>query len=210
MFMQKSCAEFLEKLAAKDAVPGGGGAAALVGALAAALTSMVCNLTLGKKKYQQVEVEVQEILQAATEVRQELTALVQADADAFAALIQAYKLAKDSSAEQDFRTQTISLKSIAASEVPWQVALACKKVLQLAERVAKVGNTQAISDAAIAALLARASLRSACYNVMINLASITDKSYVDSCKQNMKALKREAFLLEEQVLEKTENILLPV
>ena len=208
MFMQDSCAGFLEKLASKDAVPGGGGGAAFAGALGAALTSMVCNLTLGKKKYQEVENTVQEILQATTQVRQELTALVQADAEAFGALMQAYKLPKESSIEQDFRTQTISLKSIAASEVPWQIALACKKVLELADQVAQVGNPQAISDAAVAALLARAALRSACYNVLINLGSITDKSYIDSCLQNMKALKREAFLLEEQVLEKTENILL--
>ena len=208
MFMQDSCAGFLEKLASKDAVPGGGGGAAFAGALGAALTSMVCNLTLGKKKYQEVENTVQEILQATTKVRQQLTELVQADAVAFSDLMQAYKLPKDTSAEQDFRTQTISLKSIAASEVPWQIALACKKVLELADQVAQVGNPQAISDAAVAALLARAALRSACYNVLINLGSITDKSYIDSCLQNMKALKREAFLLEEQVLEKTENILL--
>lgn len=206
--LEKKCEEFLDLLASKESVPGGGGAAALTGALAAALTSMVCNLTLGKKKYEDVQLEISELLMDAEVVRGRLADLVNEDARVFAELMQAYKLPKVEVEEQFVRIKTISDCSIAASEVPWEIAQACLKVLLLADKAAAIGNQQLISDAGVSGLLARAALRGACYNVLINLAAIKDGEYIRNKLQQMKELKQRALELEEQVLEKTEKVLL--
>lgn len=206
--LDKKCEEFLDLLASKEAVPGGGGAAALTGALAAALTSMVCNLTLGKKKYEDVQMEISELLLDAEVVRARLADLVNEDARVFAELMQAYKLPKVEVEDQFVRVKAISDCSIAASEVPWEIGQACLKVLLLADKAAAIGNQQLISDAGVSGLLARAALRGACYNVLVNLTAIKDGEYIRNKLQQMKELKQRALELEEQVLEKTEKVLL--
>lgn len=206
--LEKKCEEFLDLLASKEAVPGGGGAAALTGALAAALTSMVCNLTLGKKKYEAVQMEISELLLDAEVVRARLADLVNEDARVFAELMQAYKLPKVEVEDQFVRVKAISDCSIAASEVPWEIGQACLKVLLLADKAAAIGNQQLISDAGVSGLLARAALRGACYNVLVNLTAIKDGEYIRNKLQQMKELKQRALELEEQVLEKTEKVLL--
>lgn len=206
--LEKRCVEFLDLLASKEAVPGGGGAAALTGAVAAALTSMVCNLTLGKKKYEDVQLEVSELLLDAEIARSRLADLVNEDARVFDELMQAYKLPKEEVEDQFVRIKAISERSIAASEVPLEIAQVCIKVLQLANRAAEIGNKQLISDAGVSALLARAALRSACYNVLINLSAIKDGEYIRIKLEQMKELKQKALELEEQALEKTEKVLI--
>lgn len=206
--LEKNCVEFLDLLASKEAVPGGGGAAALAGALAAALTSMVCNLTLGKKKYDDVQLEISEVLLDAEVARARLADLVNEDARVFAELMQAYKLPKEDVEGQFIRIKTISDCSINASEVPLEIAQVCLKVLHLANKAAEIGNKQLISDAGVSALLARAALRSACYNVLINLGAIKDGEYIRIKIEQMKELKQKALELEEQTLEKTEKVLL--
>lgn len=206
--LEKNCKEFLDLLASKEPVPGGGGAAALAGALAAALTSMVCNLTFGKKKYEVVQLEISELLLDSEVARGRLGDLVNEDARVFAELMQAYKMPKNTEEEKALRTQTISERSIDASEVPFEIATVCLIVLELSDKAAKIGNQQLISDAGVAALLARAALRSACYNVLINLSAIKDGEYIRVKLQEMKELKRRAFELEEKVLESTEKVLL--
>lgn len=206
--LEKNCKEFLDMLASKEPVPGGGGAAALAGALAAALTSMVCNLTFGKKKYEAVQLEISELLLDSEVARGRLGDLVNEDARVFAELMQAYKMPKNTEEEKALRTQTISERSIDASEVPFEIATVCLRVLELSDKAAKIGNQQLISDAGVAALLARAALRSACYNVLINLSAIKDGEYIRIKLQEMKELKSRAFELEEKVLESTEKVLL--
>lgn len=206
--LEKNCKEFLDLLASKEPVPGGGGAAALAGALAAALTSMVCNLTFGKKKYEEVQLEISELLLDSEVARGRLSDLVDEDARVFAELMQAYKLPKATDEEQALRIRAISERSIDASEVPFEIACVCLKVLELSNKAAKIGNQQLISDAGVSALLARAALRSACYNVLINLSAIKDGEYIRVKLQEMKELKRKAFELEEKVLESTEKVLL--
>lgn len=152
--------------------------------------------------------EISELLLDAEVVRARLADLVNEDARVFAELMQAYKLPKVEVEDQFVRVKAISDCSIAASEVPWEIGQACLKVLLLADKAAAIGNKQLISDAGVSGLLARAALRGACYNVLVNLTAIKDGEYIRNKLQQMKELKQRALELEEQVLEKTEKVLL--
>lgn len=207
MFIKKTCENFVDELASKAPVPGGGGAAALSGALAAALSSMVCNLTMGKKKYEDVQQKISELLCDTEMLRYNLLQLIDEDAYVFGELMQAYKLPKSSPEELCARNAMLSEKSMAAAQVPWQIAQYCERVLDLAQQVADIGNIQAISDAAVSAILARAALRSACYNVLINLGSIEDQAYISEKLAEMQAIQERAEEKEREVLKKTDKVL---
>ena len=168
--------EFLEALAAGTAAPGGGSAAAYAGAMGAALVAMVCRLTIGKKKYAQVESEMQSILQEAETLRASLTQAIQDDTAAFENVMAAFRLPKDAPEQVTLRQEAIEAATLVAAEVPLQVARNALRILELAVRVISVGNINAISDGASAAALARAAISSAGYNVRINVASLGDES----------------------------------
>ena len=208
MLMQNSCQDFLTKLASKQAVPGGGGAAALAGSLGAALASMVCNLTIGKKKYQDVQEDIALLLTQTESLRSKLAFLAEEDARVFEDFMQVYKLPNETDEQKKLRSDLFAARAIAAADVPWQIAELCRDVLKLCVQIARIGNKQVISDAAVAALLARAALRSACYNVLVNMPNITDTDYVQKHTLAIDNIKQDAFLLEEQVLEYTEKVLL--
>ena len=166
--------EFLTALASSAPAPGGGGGAAMAGALAAALSSMVANLTLGKEKFAPVEPEIKELLAAAEEIRQNLLMLVEEDAAVFNSFMSCYKLPKATEAEKVARTAAIRNAAKQAAEVPLAIARASYRVLQLAQRLVCIGNPGVITDGACSALLARAALRCAEYNVRINLGLTKD------------------------------------
>ena len=167
---------FLEAVASSEPVPGGGSVAAYAGALAAALTTMVAGLTLGKKKYAAVESEIAVIAASAKALMEKLEGLVASDAAAYAAVSTAYKMPKGNEAETDARKQAIATALLAAAEVPLETARACAGVADLAADVAAKGNTNAITDAGVAALLAEAGCKGAAFNVRINVASLEDRS----------------------------------
>jgi len=169
---------FLAELASADPVPGGGSVAALGGALAASLVTMVCRLTLGKKGYEAVSTELEVILPRAETLQQELRDLMQADIDAYARVMDAYKLPKQTDAEKTARAQAVQDALKGASDVPLRVAERCGDVLALARIVAEKGNRNAASDAGVGALMAEAGLRGAALNVSINLGAIKDEAYV--------------------------------
>ncbi len=168
--------EFLSAIASSDPVPGGGSVAAYAGALASALTRMVAGLTIGKKKYVAVESEMNEIAAAADSLAAQLSRLVERDADAYALVSSAYKLPKDSDAAVATRDEAIRNALLGAAEVPLETARLCVKVAELAVRVAENGNSNAVTDAGVAALLAEAGCKGAAYNVRINVASLSDRS----------------------------------
>ncbi len=168
----------LDELASAEPIPGGGSVAALSGALAASLVAMVCRLTIGKKGYEAVSGEMQAILPLAESLEGDLRELMQADIDAYARVMDAYKLPKSTPEEQAHRTHAVQDALKHASEVPLQVAQACAGVLELARPVAEKGNKNAASDAAVGALMAESGLRGAAFNVSINLAAIRDQDYV--------------------------------
>ena len=156
--------------------PGGGSVAAHAGALAAALAQMVAGLTMGRKKYAAVEGEMKEVALKAAALVNELSSLGPKDAAAYGSVMAAYKLPGETEADAAAKKRTIDDALIGAAEVPLETARACVRVLELAQAVATRGNTNAVSDAGVAALLAHAACRGAVYNVRINVASLDDKS----------------------------------
>jgi glutamate formiminotransferase/formiminotetrahydrofolate cyclodeaminase len=160
--------EFLDALASGNATPGGGSAAAFSAAAAASLVSMVARLTIGKKKYASVEPEMQATLTQSETLRSELTHSIQLDSAAFDSVLAAYKLPKSPQAQQEIRQKAIEQAMILATQVPLGVARKSLQVIELAERVIRLGNSSALSDAATAASLATAAILSAGHNIHIN------------------------------------------
>jgi len=202
-----SCQEFLEKLASNSPTPGGGGGAAMAGALAVALTSMVGNLTVGKEKFAQREVEVQELVAKAEALRIELLNLVNADAEVFDSFMVCYRLPKATEEEKQARNQAIQNAAKEAAEVPLKIAEACLEIMKLAERIAIIGNPGAITDAAVSAIMARAALRSAVYNVVVNLKLIKDEAYNQAMYAELEAMQNEAEALEKATLITADEVL---
>lgn len=165
---------FVASVAAATPTPGGGSVAAHTGALAAALAQMVAALTIGRKKYADVESDMQEVARRGAELARRLNELVALDSQSYAAVSGAYKLPKDTPEQQATRSAAITAALIGASEVPLETARAAAEVAALAEMTASKGNTNAVSDAGVAALLAEAACRGAAYNVRINVAALSD------------------------------------
>ena len=202
-FMKLNCDEFLERLASKEPVPGGGGAAALGGAIGAALTSMVANLTVGKEKFLSVEGEMIRLAAASKYLRKELLQLVQEDASVFEAFMKCYKMPKATDLEKELR----QIKIQEAAEIPLKIGEKALAVLLLAAEAAELGNPAVITDAAVAALMARAAVRSAVYNVKINLNLISDQDYCSVLVERIAALEQEALSAEKNILEHTDKVL---
>lgn len=205
--MKLSCEEFLEKLASKEPVPGGGGAAALGGAISAALAAMVANLTLGKEKFLSVESEMLRLAAASEYLRQELLQLAQEDASVFEAFMNCYKMPKATDAEKALRQAKIQEAAKMAAEIPLKIGEKSLAVLILAAEAAELGNPAVITDAAVAALMARAAVRSAVYNVKINLNLINDRDYCSVVSGRITALEQEALAEEKNILEHTDKVL---
>ena len=165
----KPVTNFLDELASNAPAPGGGSVASLSGALGAALVSMVCNLTLGKKKYADVQNEIEILVDQSEALRLKLADLLEADVQAYTGVSTAYKMPKGSPAETAARSEAIQEALEAATVVPMEVAAACCQVLDLCTPAAEKGNVNAVSDAGVAALMAEAGLRSAALNVIINI-----------------------------------------
>ena len=199
--------EFLTALASSAPAPGGGGGAAMAGALAAALASMVANLTIGKEKFAQQEPEVKALLEETEEERQRLLRLVEDDAAVFNSFMSCYKLPKATEEEKAARTAAIRSAAKEAAEVPLAIARASYKVLTLAERLVRIGNSGVITDGACSALLARAALRCAEYNVRINLGLTKDEAYNQSVQEELNNLLKTAEELELEALAVTDRVL---
>jgi glutamate formiminotransferase/formiminotetrahydrofolate cyclodeaminase len=172
----QSLSGFVSAVASPSPVPGGGSVAAHAGALAAALAQMVAGLTVGKRKYAAVDPEMREVSLRAAALGNMLSALVARDAEAYAAVAAAYKLPQEPEAAAAVRRESVTTALLRAAEVPLETARACSAVVELAVVVAARGNTNAASDAGIAALLAEAGCKGAAFNVRINVAALDDRS----------------------------------
>lgn len=189
-FADSTLAEFTQELASASPAPGGGSAAALSGALGAALVAMVCQLTVGRKNYLPVSGEFETMLPRAAALRTELLGLMQQDTDAYSAVMDAYQLPKEKDAEMSTRAQAIQEALKHAAEVPFRVATACAEILEMAEAAAARGNKNAASDAGAGALMAEAGLRAAALNVEINLGLIQDDVFNVNMRAKLEPLKR--------------------
>ena len=159
----------LERLASSDPVPGGGSASALAGAMGAALVAMVAELTIGRPDYAEHEASLQEIRAAARDWQVELLELAEQDATAYEAVVHARRMPKDSEPDREARASMLRTAMVDAARLPLRTATVVAEVLDLAQRIAPIGNPNAVSDAGVAAQLAAAALRGALLNVRINL-----------------------------------------
>jgi formiminotetrahydrofolate cyclodeaminase len=171
--------EFMARLGAKDATPGGGGAAALVGASAAGLVTMVARLTVGRPAFAAIEERLQAIIVAGDRLRSELLRAIDGDAEAFETVMAAYALPRATPQEKEQRQAAIQPALVVATEAPLATARACREVALLAAELAETANPQTISDAATAAVLAGAALQGAIFQARINLKSIKDGQYTE-------------------------------
>ncbi|MEY3882721.1 MAG: Methenyltetrahydrofolate cyclohydrolase [Pseudomonadota bacterium] len=192
----KSIQIFLDQLASKSATPGGGSVSALMGAQSAALVSMVCNLTIGKPKYAEVEVEMIALLKQSELLREKLISLIKEDIDVFNQLMIAYGLPKETHEEKQLRTDKIQAVLIAATEVPMSCARACAEAIDLSRRAADKGNLGAISDAGAAVMAAYAGLKSAVY---INTNNIKDEQFVGATLKELDAILKGLELTVEDI-----------
>jgi len=179
---------FLNELASSSPAPGGGSIAALSGALGIALTSMVCNLTIGKEKYKKHEKEIKETLKKSEKLRKELTKLIDEDANAFNDVIKAFKMPKETEEQKTKRSKAIQESYKKAASVPLKTAETCEKILNLSQIVAEKGNKNSITDVAVSAIMAEAAIKSAILNVEINLGSIKDEKYVKETQEKIKKI----------------------
>jgi formiminotetrahydrofolate cyclodeaminase len=200
MLVDNKIREYLEKAAAGTAVPGGGSVAALNAALAAGLTEMVANLTVGKKSYEAVEEEMQALAGQASQLRTKLTAAIDGDADAYTAVMAAYRLPKTTDEETAVRKQKIQEAIKHAALVPLEVARDALAVIDLAGQAIRKGNKNAASDGAVAAMNARTAALAAIYNVKINLSSIQDDGFVEKLAQEAEELQQQVVAKENEAL----------
>ena len=197
----KSIQLFLEELASKSPTPGGGSVSALMGAQAAALVSMVCNLTIGKEKYAEVENVMITLLGEAEALREKLMTLIAADVDTFNNLMSAYALPKESDAEKTRRSEVIQQALKLATQVPLECARACAEVVKLSRIAAQNGNLVVISDAGAAVMSAYGGLKSASLNVYINTNNLKDSDFVKSTLLDLDVILKDVDVLAEEIFQ---------
>ncbi|MFA6161855.1 MAG: methenyltetrahydrofolate cyclohydrolase [Methylobacter sp.] len=195
----KSVQVFLDELASKSPTPGGGSAAAVMGAQAAALVSMVCNLTIGKPKYIEVETEMQELLTKAEALREKLTGMIKADVDVFDRLMATYGLPKESDEEKAARSEAIQSVLKEAAVVPLDCARACAETIALSRIAAEKGNVGVISDAGVAVMAGYGALKSAALNVYINAGGLKDRAFADAKMAELEMILNGADVAAEEV-----------
>jgi len=183
-FVENTCTEFVNALASKAAVPGGGGASGLVGAVGMALGSMVGSLTVGKKKYAGVESDIIALMEKASALQEELLRLVDEDAVVFEPLSKAYGISKDDPTREQVMEEALKL----ACTVPMDIMRACAKAIELHAGFASKGSVLAISDAGVGVIFCKAALCGASLNVFINTGSMTDRAYAADIEAQADAL----------------------
>ena len=179
MIVDRNIREFLDELASSAPTPGGGSAAALVGAVGAALLAMVGNLTVGKKGYEAVDRSMRDLVAESNRLRGELARLADEDVRVFGEVMAAYRMPRADDAERAARRAAIQSALLDATEAPLELARVCCQVIHLAATAAEEGNTNVVSDAGVGVVAAHAALRAAALNVWINAGSIDDREFAD-------------------------------
>lgn len=200
IYSRESLKTYLDDAASGKPAPGGGSVSACVGALGAALVSMVCNLTIGKDKFAAVEPDVKALVARSEATRERLEQLLQDDTVAYNGVIDAYKLPKDTEEEKAARGAAVQAGLIIAANVPLDICRVAIEACRLAKAAAELGNPAAVTDAGIGAILGEAAVVGAALNVKINLGSIKDDAYVSSAAAEIETLQAEAAALRSEVL----------
>lgn len=203
MYVEGKFKEYLDDLAAKKPAPGGGSAAAAVGALGVSLLSMVGNFTVGKEKYKDVEAEMQELLSSAERLRAELQKLVDEDVAAYQEVSAAYKMPKDSDEQKTARSEAIQAALKTAMQVPLATCRSLFEAGKLCEPLLEKGNVNLVSDVGVAAEFIAAGFVSALMNVEINLGGIKDEDFVAKIRQELSPKEEQIQKIREKVVKGT-------
>ncbi|MCL6097837.1 MAG: cyclodeaminase/cyclohydrolase family protein [Bacteroidetes bacterium] len=204
MNLAKTLQEYLNELSSNSPTPGGGNVAALCGALSASLGTMVCNLTIGKKKYADVENEMISVKQKLETYQKTFVDLGAKDNAAFEKVMEAFKLPKETDAEKETRSKKIEEATLGAADIPAQVMKTCSDVLPLLKVVIDKGNRNSLSDAGVAASLIGTAAKSAYMNVIINCSSLSNQTIAQEIKKradvSIEEISRSSDFLVEQVV----------
>ena len=192
--------DFVAATASKEPTPGGGAIAALTAATGAALAEMVANLTFGKKGYEAVQTEMEELQAKAEAIRERMLELSQADADVFNIFMNALGLPKNTDEEKAARTAAIQQAYKDAAMVPFEIGELANQIFDLAELASRKGNQNLITDGIIAAINARAAVKLAFLNVRINLSGIKDESFVAELTSKMYAIEKDLDVKESSII----------
>ena len=198
---QLSCKEFVNILATKEPVPGGGGTAALVGALGVALGNMVGSLTVGKKKYAEVEPELLALKAKSGQLQEQLLAMVEKDAEAFAPLSKAYCLPAETEEQKTAKAQVMEGALRVAAAAPLEIMELCMDALKMIERFAQIGSRLAVSDAGRAATCIRAALNAASLNVRIHTQLMKDRTVAEEMNERTEFLLRNGTVKADAIFE---------
>lgn len=198
---------FIDKVAGSDPVPGGGSVSALNGALATALSAMVANLTVNRKKYEEVSEEMKSVSEKLTAVTRKLIEDVDRDSDAYNRVFSAFKLPKETDEEKALRSQAIQKETKYAAEVPMDVAKSVFEILPLIETVAMKGNSNAVTDACVSMMCARTAILGALMNVRINLSSIKDEDFVAAMAKNADEIEKTTIEKEHHLYNHVKTVL---
>ena len=204
-FAKQSIEEFVQDLNSTKHMPGGGSAAAICGAMAAALAGMSAHMTAGKKKFAAVEGKMQEIITATAVLQEEMLAMAQEDADMYSLVLQAYKLPKNTEAEAAQRAMAIEEASKTAVIASLKVTGACVRIMKLAYTTVVEGNQMMVTDGSASTLLARACQQVAAYNVRINLGGVKDKAVAAEAERLLSSHLAEGEKMEANVLQEVEQ-----
>ena len=207
MLTELTIKDFISKVISNDPVPGGGSVSALNGALAAALSAMVANLTVGRKKYVEVNDLMQELSARFEKLSQKLTEDVDRDSDAYNRVFAAFKLPKETDEEKQVRSEAIQRETKYAAQVPMEVARAVYEVLPQIDAIAQKGNSNAVTDACVSMMCARTAILGALLNVRINLTSIKDEAFVNAMREEADTIEAHTILQEQALLDYAKTIL---
>jgi len=207
MLTELTIKEFINKVISNDPVPGGGSVSALNGALAAALSAMVANLTVGRKKYAEVNDIMEELSSRFEKLSSRLIEDVDRDSDAYNRVFAAFKMPKETDEEKAIRSEAIQRETKYAAQVPMEVARAVYEVLPMIDTVAQKGNSNAVTDACVSMMCARTAILGALLNVRINLTSIKDEAFVNAMREEADTIEAHTTLQEQALLEYAKTIL---
>lgn len=203
MLKDHTLVQFSDVTAGSDPVPGGGSVSALAGAISASLAKMVANLTIGRKKYAEVESEMMEVAAKAEEIRQHLLLAIDRDSDAYNLVAEAFKMPKESDDEKAARSAKIQEATKVAALVPMEVAKTTYELIPLIEAVVMKGNQNAITDGCIAMMNCRLGVLGALLNVRINLGGLKDEAFVKELADDCERLEKDITDIEHRILQHT-------
>lgn len=199
MYLDKPLQSYLDDLASSNSTPGGGSTAALSGAMGAALACMVARLTLGKPKYADVQLEIEQLLQRAEQLRSRFQELMQADIEAYGNLSACFKMPRTTDEEKAARTQAIQQRLKEAALVPLEMAEQAAELVRCCERIAEIGNAGVLSDIAAAAMQAVSAAQGASWMVRVNVNAMKDQSLVETFNRRLSTALNTVAMLSQRV-----------